>query len=184
MNQLNSICENILKYITDNVDANLIIHPQVIYDNFKQQYPHRLILSALKELAEKSYIILTNDYTGEIFRIQLTSAGEFYFINLKEASQSQQPMYNIVNSPGVTIGNNNSVSFNNGVDFSEALAIVETMDSTNKKTFSELISIIQDCLENSKPLPKSKLEKTIKMTSDIFPIASAIGSVLIKFLSQ
>ena len=85
MNQLNTICENILKFIIDNVDSSLNIKPEIIYENFLQQYTRRLILSSLNELSEKSYITLTNDYTGQIFRIHLTSSGEFYFINLKEA---------------------------------------------------------------------------------------------------
>jgi len=181
---LNTICEDILLYIINNVDEHLYINPEDIQESFSQKYQPRIVENALKELEEHSCIMLSIDYTGEIFNVRLTNTGEFYFINYRENAQAQQPTYNIVNSPCAVIGNNNSVSVNNGVDFSEAYTLVEKMDESNKAVFFELVSIMQDCLEKSKPIPKSKLAKAIEITSDIIPIASAIGNAIIKYFIQ
>ena len=184
MDKLNTICEDILLYIINSVDERLDIEPKNIQENFSQKYQPRIIKSALRELEDNSCVTLRTDYTGEIFNVHLTNTGEFYFINRSENTHLQQPTYNIVNSPGAVIGNNNSVSVNNGVDFSEAYALIEKMDESNKAVFSELVSIMQDCLENSKPIPKSKLAKAIEITSDIIPIAGAIGNAIIKYFIQ
>lgn len=179
---LNSTCEKILKFIIDNVDNHSNIEPERIYSAFSDIYNQRVIDSSLRELHDNKYIDLKIDYTGLIFNVKLINGGEFYFLNKKE--NKQPPYIEITNSTGVNVGNNNSVSIQNGLDFSEAYKLIENMNATNKEVLTEIISTLQDCFENSKPLPKGKFETFSDFLQKLMPFTQLIGQLVTIYLTQ
>lgn len=178
---LNSTCEKILKFIIDNVDDYSNINPEIIYNEFSEIYNIRVIINALNELAANEYIDIKIDYMGLIFNVRLLNSGEFYFLNKEQNTQS--PNFNIINSTGINIGNNNSVSIKNGLDFTEAYNLIENMDTSNKEVLIEITSTLQECLENSKPLPKGKFEKFSELLQKLTPFTQLIGQLITAYLT-
>jgi hypothetical protein len=176
------ISEEVLKFIIHSADTSMLIMPDRIYSAFS--YSQRTIRNALNELQKNNLIHFSVEYDGsDIHYVKLLSAGKFYFEN-KSAQTAQPSSITINNSSGVTIGSNNSVSIETGIDFSEAYNAIEKIHSSDKEVLKELISTIQDCLENSKPLPKGKFAKAVEITADIVPIINTIGNILFKFFTQ
>lgn len=182
MGLLNSVCEKILQFIIDNVDCYSNIDPETIYNEFSGIYNQRVIINALNELAANECINLKIDYIGLICNVRLLSGGEFYFLNKEQ--NKQPPNFNIINSTGINIGNNNSVSVKNGIDFAEAYNLIEKMDASNKEVLIEITSTLQDCLENSKPLPKGKFEKFSEFLLKLTPFTQLIGQLITAYLAN
>lgn len=180
---LNPICEQILQYIIDNSDEQMIIMPNKIYQSFP--CPQKTIVSALNEIAQEGCIRLSVAYDGEILYIKLTNNGMFYFANKSQNSSVLHCPQTITinNSTGVNIGNNNTVNIANGMTFEDVHRLIDKLNTENNTLLHEIIDTLQDCFENSKPLPKGKFEKFSEFLQKCTPFTQLLGQVIAAYLS-
>lgn len=181
MKNLNPMSEAVLKYITDAVplDGNEKIYANELITHFT--YSKNKIYAILLELKKYEYIIL-EDADDISFAVVLpTSAGVLYFDNKEiEQTQSQTTNINIHNSQGINVGDNNTSNINiNTVDFNEVYKTIDTLNEKYRAEMREMVDVIKDSIENSKPLPKGKFRTFIEDATALTPIATAIGKAII-----
>lgn len=172
--------ETVLKFINSSSD-NGKIHLEDVFDKFDNSLPRQQIIFSLQELADDKLVSLHVDDAWQTGFVVLQGAGNFYFEN-KPASPTvtKNQTININNSSNFNVGDNNVVN-STGADFSEVFEMIEQLDNANKEVIKETVLTLQDCIENSKPLPKSKLAKAIEITKDLLPICTALGKIFFLF---
>lgn len=148
-----------------------------IFEHFNNINRNKII-AVLHELSDNEYIryIVADDY--EMGMIFLLSCGMLYFDNKEVETHSTTNVINYGSFNNSVIGNNNSVDFNitQNTDFKDVFMLIENLQNDNKAIMLELVKTLQDCIENSKPLPKGNSARywNIQKTCSPFSLKSVL----------
>lgn len=171
--------EQILKFINASTVNTRTVKLNDIFETFNAEMDRSSIIAALEELERNEYVTLhTSDNCGFGF-VSPTPKGRFYF-DTKE-SNNQHPRIqniNINNSKDFNVGDNNTLNSNNGISFEEAQAFIRDSISENQDIAYEILDVLKDCIENSKPLPKGKFEKFSNFIAGCAPLVQLVGQVV------
>ena len=191
MEMLNKASETVLRYLIELSRGCENVDLRVVRNAFADD-PSVQTDTVLTNLQNAGMLNLHTNDAMTIGKITLTSTGKLYFANKEEFLAQNTPapsqVFNITNSSNFTAANNGSLNISNscGVDFSEARRFIEENIKENKEAYEQLLSILQDSLQNNKPLPRGKLQKFAnvfsKVASHLQPFALIAFKQILNFL--
>lgn len=76
------------------------------------------------------------------------------------------------------MGNNNTINVTNGITAGEATRLIEQSSLNDKEALQEVISLLNDALENNKPIQPSKFKKALSCITSIAPLLNLIGGIV------
>lgn len=173
--------ENILRFITENVNQYDLAKIEDIYSNFPNE-SHQDVIACLEQLNSCGYIYYMHDDSYEVGKIRLLPNGRLYFKEQIVQNNNNAPTVNINNSSGFNVGNNNTVNFSENLSYEQIHELIDSSNQVQKEALHEFVNILKDCLENSKPLPKNKFSKVLDSVKDVTAFVSALGSLVLNFV--
>lgn len=128
-------------------------------------------------LKNEGYIeaVLDDNSVGVVL---LLHKGKVYFETKNAELKRQQPSVIINNSRDFNVGNNNTINVTNGITAGEATRLIEQSSLNDKEALQEVISLLNDALENNKPIQPSKFKKALSCITSIAPLLNLIGGIV------
>lgn len=183
---LDSQSEKILKYIIelDKIQPNMSFTTEVVCAVFST-INESVILDIVRNLNDNGFITayLSDNGHGDI---QITHKGRVYFeTKVLEAEKQQLQKVTINNSSNITVGNNNTINVTSGITADEASRLIEQNSLTDKEALKEVIALLNDALENNKPIEPSKFKNIFSKiaVASIPTLINLVGGVVTSHIS-
>ena len=173
-----SFIERLVSIYNDRLSAGM--HYELAAEFNDEDFPN--CNAEIQEL--RAIGLVTSDTLGGIY---LQRSGIAYVESLSKQQQPQQPItnINIHNSQGINVGDNNTSNINiNTVDFNEIYKMIDDLNEEHQDEMREIVDILKDCIENSKPLPKGRFQTMLEVTSQMSTIFCNIGQLIFEHLTQ
>ena len=171
--------ERILRFITDANDDVVDIND--IFSAFDNQLSDKDVIFALEKLNLEGLITSHVSDNYEAGCVALTASGRYYFEEKENCSaQTSHKNITINNSSGFNVGDNNSVSVRNGVSFDDVRQLIAELNDEHQSELQCMVDTLQDCIENSKPLPVGKFNRFLIGAEKCTAILLAIGQIILQ----
>ena len=175
---LNAALESVLQYIIlrDELNPGKMISTDDICKHFSD-------LSA-DTVCEMCQYLSNHDYVMGIFAdngegdCRLLLKGKTYFQDKMIELESRKPNITINNSSGFNVGNNNTVNISHGLTADETIRIIEHSSLNDKEALREIIVLLNDALQNNKPIEPKKFDTILNRVSSVSTIIQFIGQLV------
>lgn len=180
---LDSLSEKVLKYI--NLNSRAPLASTEIIDAFSSE-PTNSVRSAIGYLFQKEYIY--GQYAeGYLQDISPAHTGRVYF-EMQEKShtmnQSEKTVFNIQQATNSILGNQQHATINQTtINFEAIKELVASKGENDNPEIQELIAILQNHLEQNKPLEKGMLSKFGDVLQQHPWLSNPLGQLIIQGLT-
>ena len=174
---LDQISKDVLQFIIDNERPDSYIGSEEIREHFSSlsQYDVYQILDILK--SHECIDWYPSDGGDGVVVLRYT--GKTYFEMEEVLSMKQTPNITINNSSGFNIVDHNNIQITNGLTADDAIKLIEQSSLSDKEALKEVISLLNDSLENNKPIEPSKFTKALSAVTSVATLVQAIGGVVL-----
>lgn len=174
--------EKILKFLINS--GNEIVDINNIFNTFSGIISKSDTIFAIEKLKLEGLISVSNSDNYEVAYIALTPSGRYYFEEKESCSPQTNQQITINNSTGINVGDNNSIAISNGISFDEVRQLITQNNLDNKEILLDVVDVLQDCIENYKPIPKGKFANFFGVLNNSLPFVTSIGKLIIDCLSN